>query len=143
MRMTLVSVLAFLLQWGMPANAQPQAGAQPTVPAETNRYLAHPPAKPLFFFTSDHENMGRAVFGRPSEPRNIALPVVFRPAARGRLTEGFLGPYSIAIPVYQQPTQPTLRFPPTGLLPLESLPPQDVRKFLRPNNTRLFFFSKP
>lgn len=132
MRMTLVSALAFLLQWGMPANAQPQAGPQSTVPAGTN----HPATNRLFFFPSDHQNIGRPVFGRPSEPWNIVRPAT-------PLTGRFLPRYSIAVPVYQQPTHPTLKFPPTGLLPLESLPPRDVWKFLKPKNTRLFFFSKP
>ncbi len=59
MRTTLVFALAILAQWGIPANAQPQAGALPVGPAATNWYLAHPPTKRLFFFISDPKNMGR------------------------------------------------------------------------------------
>ena len=128
MRMTLVSMLAVLAQWGILANAQPQAGALPAWPAATNGYLAHPPMKRLFFFTSDPKNIGRpAVFGRPAQ-------------APG--TGGLLWPYSFTAPVSQNPAHPTLKFPTTGLLPQESPPPQDLW-FLRPKNPRLFFFSKP
>src|SRR5215831_10518891 len=78
MRTTLFSVLAVLAQWGILANAQPQAGALPAWPAATNGYLAHPPTKRLFFFTSDPKNIGRpAVFGRPSDRKNIARPAMF------------------------------------------------------------------
>ena len=149
MRTTLVSMLAVLAQWGNPASAQPQAGALPAWPAATNGYLAHPPMKRLFFFMSDPKNIDRpAVFGRPSAPKDIGRPAAFgRPAVFGQPaqapgTGGFLRPYSITDPVRQNPAHPTLKFPPTGLLPLESPPPQDLW-FLRPKNSRLFFFSKP
>ncbi len=91
MRMTLVLVLAVLGQWGMPANAQPQAGAQPASgAAATKEYLTHQPPKRLFFFMSDPKNMGRpAMFGRPSQA------------------------------------------------------PEDLWRFLKPKNSRLFFFAKP
>ena len=136
MRTTLVSVLAVLAQWGILANAQPQAGALPAWPGATNGYLAHPPTKRLFFFMSDPKNIGRpAVFGRPLDRKNIARP------AQAPGTGGFLWPYSFTDPVSQNPAHPTLKFPPTGLLPLES-PPQNLW-FLRPKNPRLFFFSKP
>lgn len=129
MRTTLVSVLAVLAQWGIPANAQPQAGTRPAWPAATNGYFAHPPTKRLFFFMSDPKNIGRpAVFGRPAQTP--------RPGS-------FLLPYSITDPVLQNPAHPTLKFPPTGLLPKETLPPQDLWKLLRPRDSRLFFFGKP
>ena len=143
MRTTLVSVLAFLAQWGILANAQPQAGALPAWPAATNGYLAHPPTKRLFFFMSDPKNIGRpAVFGWPSDRKNIVRPAVFGRPAQAPGTGGFLWPYSFTAPVSQNPAHPTLKFPPTGLLPLESPPPQDLW-FLRPKNSKLFFFSKP
>jgi hypothetical protein len=58
-------------------------------------------------------------------------------------TRGFIGSFSITDPALQHPAGATLNFPPTGLLPLESLSPPDFRRFLRPKNSRLFFFSKP
>ena len=128
MRTTLVSVLSVLAQWGILANAQPQAGALPAWPAATNGYLAHPPTKRLFFFMSDR--------------KNIVRPAVFGRRAQAPGTGGFLWPYSFTSPVPQNPAHPTLKFPPTGLLPLESPPPQDLW-FLRPKNSKLFFFSKP
>ena len=125
MRTTLFSVLAVLAQWGIPANAQPQAGTPPTWPTVTNGYLAHRPTKRLFFFISDPKNMGRAtLFGRPAQP-----------AAPG----SFLAPESITNPV----PHTTVKFPSTGLLPKETLPPQDLRRFLKPKNSKLFFFGKP
>lgn len=127
MRTTLVSVLAFLAQWGILANAQPQAGSLPAWPASTNGYLANPPTKRLFFFVSD--------------PKNIVRPAVLKRPARAPGTGGILWPYSFTAPVSQNPALPTLKFPPTGLLPLES-PPQHLW-FLRPKNSKLFFFSKP
>jgi hypothetical protein len=137
MRTTLVSMLAVLAQWGILANAQPQAGALPAWPAATNGYLAHPPTKRLFFFTSDPKNIVRpAVFGRPSDGKSIVRP----PQAPG--TSGFLWPYSFTDAISQNPTRPTLKTPPTGLLPLESPPPQNLW-FLSHKNSRLFFFSKP
>ena len=141
MRTTLVSVLAFLA-WGILV-AQPQAGALPAWPAATNGYLAHPPTKRLFFFTSDPKNIGRpAVFGRPSDRKNTFRPAVFGLPAQAPGTGGFLRPYSITNLAPRNPADPTLKFSPTGLLPLESPPPQDLR-LLRPKNPRLFFFSKP
>jgi hypothetical protein len=149
MRTTLVSMLAVLAQWGIPANAQSQAGALPAWPAATNWYLAHPPTKRLFFFMPDPKNIGKpTVFGRPSAPKNIlepamvGRPAVFRRPAQAPDTGGFFRSYSITDPVPQNPAHPTLKFPPTGLLPVESPPPQDLW-FLRPKNSRLFFFSKP
>jgi hypothetical protein len=92
---------------------------------------------------SDPKNIGRpAVFGRPSDRKNIFRPAVFGRPAQASGTGGFLWPYSFTAPVYQNPANPTLKFPPTGLLPLESPPPQDLW-FLRPKNSQLFFFSKP
>ena len=143
MRATLVSVLAVLAQFGTLANAQPQAGALPAWPAATNWYLGHPPTKRLFFFTSDPKDIGRpAVFGQPSDRKNTFRPAVFRRPAQALRTGGFLWPYSFVDPLYQNPVHPTLKFPPTGLLPMESPPPRDFW-FLRPKNPRLFFFSKP
>jgi hypothetical protein len=74
MRTTLVSVLAVLAQWGIPANAQPQAGALPAWSAVPNGYWVHPPTKRLFFFMSDPKNIGqpRAAYFDPSP-----LPVRF------------------------------------------------------------------
>jgi len=148
MRTTLVSILAVLAQWVIPANAQPQTGAQPARPAATNGYLAHPPTKRLFFFRSDPKNIGRpAVFGRSPDSKNIVGPgMVGRSAVFGQPAQapdmgGFFRPYSITDPILQNPAHPTLKFPPTGLLPVESPPPQDLW-FLRPKNSRLFFFSK-
>ena len=144
MRTTLVLALAILAQWGIPANAQPQAGALPAGPAATNGYLAHPPTKRLFFFISDPKNMGRpAVFERPSDSQNIGRPVVFGRPAQASGMGGFLRPYFITDPVLLNPANPTLKVPPTGLPPLDSLPQQDLWRFLRPKNSRLFFFSKP
>src|SRR5215831_14372987 len=143
MRTTLVSVLAVLAQWGILANAQPQAGALPAWPAATNGNFAHPPTKRLFFFMSDPKNIGRpAVFGRPSDLKNIVRPAVFGRPVQATGTGGFLWPHSFTDPVSQNLAHPTLKFPPTGLLPLESPPPQDLW-FLRPKNSRPFFFSKP
>jgi hypothetical protein len=143
MRTTLVSMLAVLAQWGILANAQPQAGALPAWPTGTNGYLAHPPTSRLFFFTSDPKNIGRpAVFGRPSDPMNIFQPAVFGRPAQAPGRGGFLRPNSITDLAPQNPVHPTLKFPPTSLLPLKSPPPQDLW-FLRPKNSRLFFFSKP
>jgi hypothetical protein len=143
MRTTLVSVLAVLAQWGIQANAQPQAGVLPAWPAATSGYLAHPPTKRLFFFMSDPKNIGRpAVFGRPSDRKNTFRPAVFGRPAQTPGTGSFLWPYSFTDPVSQNPAFPTLKFPPTGLLPLESSPRKDLW-FLRPKNPRLFFFSKP
>ena len=144
MRTTLVSVLAVLAQWGILANAQPQAGALPAWPAATNGYLAHPPMKRLFFFTSDPKNIGRPVFERPSDRKNVVRPALFGRPAQAPSTGGFLWPYSFTFtaPVFPNPAHPTLKFPSTGLLQLESPPPQDLW-FLRPKNAKLFFFSKP
>ena len=141
MRTTLVSVLAVLAQWGILANAQPQAGPLPAWPGATNGYLAHPPTKRLFFFMSDPKNIaGPAVFGRPSDRTNIVRPAVFGRPAQTPGTGGFLWPYSFTAPVSQNSALPRLKFPPTGLL--ESPPPQNLW-FLRPKNSKLFFFSKP
>jgi hypothetical protein len=142
MRTTLVSMLTVLAHWGILANAQQQAVAPPAWPTAPNGYVAHPPTKRLFFFTSDPKNIGGpAVIGRPSAPKNIFRPAAFgpRPQAPGR--EGLLQPYSITGLVLQNPAHPTLKIPPTGLLPLESSPPQN-RWFLKHKNSRLFFFSK-
>jgi hypothetical protein len=128
MRTTLVSVLVILAQWRMPAYAQ-QAGALPTsVPAASNGYLPHPLAKRLFFFASDPKNMERPA----------ARPAVQTPGPGGFLRPDYIAPQSP-----QPSSYPTLKFAATGLLPLESSPPQDLWRFLRPKNTRLFFFSKP
>ena len=128
MRTTLVSVLAFLAQWGNLANAQPHVGALQTWPATTNGYFAHPPTKRLFFFMSD--------------PKNIVRPAPLKRPAQAPATRGILWPYSFTAPVSQNPALPTLKFPTTGLLPLQSPPPQHLW-FLRPKNSKLFFFSKP
>ena len=129
MRTTLVSVLAVLAQWGIPASAQSQGGTLPAWSAVPNGYSVHPPTKRLFFFMSD--------------PKNIGQPPVFGRPAHAPGTGGFFRPFSITGPIPQNPPIPTLKFPSTGLRPLESLPPQDFRRFLRPKNSRLFFFSKP
>lgn len=125
MRTTLFSVLAILALRGIPADAQSPAGPLSARPPATNRYLAQPTTK-RFFFTSDPKTIGQpAVFGRPATSPG---------------TNRFLRPYAIAAPV---PQAPTLKFPLTGLRPLAGQPPQDFRRFLKPTNTRLFFFSKP
>jgi hypothetical protein len=143
MRTTLVSVLAVLAQWGTAANPQPQAGTPPAWPAATNGYLAHPPTKRLFFFTSDPKNIGRpAVLGRPSDRKNVVRSSVFGRPVPAPGPGGFHWPYSFTDPLSQNLAYPTLKFPPTGLIPLES-PPQGDLWFLRPKNPRLFFFSKP
>jgi hypothetical protein len=128
MRTTLVSVLAVLAQLAIPANAQSQGGTLPAWSAGPNGYWVHPPTKRLFFFMSDPKNIGQPVFGRP---------------AHAPATGSFFRPFSITSPIPQNSQHPTLKFPSTGLRPLESLPPQDFRRFLRPKNSRLFFFSKP
>src|SRR5262245_55397318 len=143
MRTTLVSMLAVLAQWGILANAQPQAGALQAWPAATNGYVAHPPTKRLFFFMSDPKNIGSpALFGRPSDRKNFGRPAAFGRPAQATGTGGFLWPHSFTDPFSQSLAQPTLKFPEAGLLPLKSPPPQNFR-FLRPKNSRLFFFSKP
>src|SRR6516164_5365338 len=102
MRTTLVSVLAVLGQWGILANAQPQAGALQAWPAATNGYMAHPPTKRLFFFMSDPKNIGRpAVFGRPSDRKNVVRPAVLGRPAQAPGTGGFLWPYSFTDAVSQ------------------------------------------
>src|ERR1035437_5546876 len=129
MRTMLVSVLAVLAQLGIPANAQSQGGALPAWSAVPNGYWVHPPTKRLFFFMS--------------APKNIGQPPVFGRPAHAPGTGGFFRPFSITGPIPQNPPPPTLKFPSTGLRPLESLPPQDFRRFLRLKNSRLYFFSKP
>jgi hypothetical protein len=129
MRTTLVSLLAILAQCGILATAQSQGGALTAWSTVPNGYSVHPPTKRLFFFMSDPKNIGQS-------------PVFERPAhAPG--TGGFFRPFSIAGPISQNPPYPALKFPSTGLRPLESLSPQDFRTFLRPKNSRLFFFNKP
>ena len=142
MRTTLVSVLAVLAQWGILANAQPQAGALPGWPAATNGYLVHPPTKRLFFFMSDPKNIGRPEYGRPADRKNIVRPAVFGRSAQAAGKGGFLWPYSFTAPVSQNPAHPNLKFPQTSLQPLQSLPRHDLW-FPKPKNSRLFFFSKP
>jgi hypothetical protein len=129
MRTTLVSVLAVLAQLAIPANAQSQAGALPAWSAGPNGYWVHPLTKRLFFFMSDPKNIGQPpVFGRPGNTPG---------------TGGFFRPFSITGPIPQNPPHPTLKLPSTGLRPLESLAPQDFRRFLRPKSSQMFFFSKP
>jgi len=128
MRKTLFSVLALLAQWGIPTNAQALSPSQSPWPDITSGYLSHPPTRRLFFFISDPKDMGR--------------PVVFGQPAQVPRTGGFLRPKSIANPGPQDPAHPTLKFPPTGLIPVETRPPQDFWRF-RPKNSRLFFFTKP
>jgi hypothetical protein len=126
--MRTLALILVVLTWGIAANAQPQASAQSTTPPAANGYSAHPSTK-RFFFASNPETTGKpAVFGRP---------------AKAPATSGFLRPYVIASPVSQNRVYPTVTFPLTGLRPLESQPPQDFRRFLKPGNTRLFFFNKP
>ena len=101
MRTTLVSVLAVLAQWGILANAQPQAGALPAWPAATNGYLAHPPTKRLFFFMSDPKNIGRpAVFGRPLDRKNIV-----RPAQVARLPIAVWKPRNLKLAAFRRDTK--------------------------------------
>jgi hypothetical protein len=128
MRTTLVSVLVILAQWGMAAYAQSQTNVLPTAgPAATGRYLPHPLAKRLFFFTSDHKTIGR-------------------PAQRGPAAQapgiGGVRPVYNPRPISAPSGYSNLEFHPAGLLPLESVPPQDLRRFLRPKNSRLFFFTR-
>jgi hypothetical protein len=127
MRATLVSMLAVLAQWAIPANGQLQTGALPSSPAANNGYFAHPPARRLFFFASD--------------PKLTGAPALFGQPAQARGTTGFLWPYSFTAPVSRNPAHPTLKLTPAGLLPLESPPPR--LWLLRSKNSRLFFFSKP
>ena len=94
MRTTVVSVLAVLAQWGIPANAQPQAGALPAWSAVPNGYWAHPPTRRLFFFMSDPKNIGRPlVVGRPAQAPGMG---------------SFFRPFSITGPIPQNPPHPTL-----------------------------------
>ena len=70
MRTTLVSVLAVLAQWGISANAQPQAGTLPASSTVPNGYWAHPSTKRLFFFTSDpNTTVQPPVFVKPAHAR--------------------------------------------------------------------------
>ena len=127
MRTTLVSVLVILGQWGMPAYAQLQAGAQATPGATvTGGYVSHPLAKRLFFFMPDAKNMGRSVA---------------RVTPAQKPGHEFQPNYHVR-PVAQSAGFPNLKFYPTGMRPVESQPPQDFRKLLRPRNSRLFFFTK-
>src|SRR4051812_16788927 len=119
MRTRLISALVILAQWGLPAYGQRQAGAMPSSgPAATNGYVRAVPAKRLFFFMRDPKDTGQ-------------------PAARGPRSN------PITRPVPPASGYSALRFPPTGLIPVESAPPRDLWRFLKPENSRLFFFSKP
>jgi hypothetical protein len=90
--------------------------ASAQTPAFTNTYWLHPPAK-RFFFASGPKDIGRPlVLAQPSQPARV----VSRNADFAHLT-----------------------FRPTILLPLKRQPTQDVRRPLKPKNTRLFFFNKP
>jgi hypothetical protein len=128
MRTTLFSMLVMLAQWGMPAYAQPPAGAQTARPADTNGYLTHQPTK-RFFFTSD--------------PKSVGRPEVFARPAQAPGTDGFRRSVFATNPVLQNPVDPALKFPPTGLRPLESVPSRNLWRFVRPKNSKLFFFTKP
>ena len=118
MRMTLVSVLAVLAHCGVLGNAQQQSGALPAWPSPTNGYVAHPPTNRLFFFMSDPKDIGG-----PAATKSILRPSVFGRPAQAPDTGGFRS-YSITNLVFQNPVHPTLRIPPTGLLPLQSPQPQ-------------------
>jgi hypothetical protein len=123
MRMTMISVLVVLAHLAVPANAQSQAAPSPAW-SVSNGYFVHPPSNRLFFFMSDPKNIGQPpVLVRPAHP----------PASRG-----FIQPFSFTAPIPRSLSHPTLKSP-----SLESMPPQDFRKFLRPKNSRLFYFSKP
>ena len=104
MRTTLVSVLAVLAQWGIPANAQPQAGTLPASSAVPNGYWAHPSTKRLFFLCRT--------------PRTSARPPVFGQPAHAPGMGGLFSPFSITAPIPQNPPHPTLKFtldgPPTA-----------------------------
>jgi hypothetical protein len=118
MRTTLVSVLAVLAHCGVLGNAQQQSGALPAWPSPTNGYVAHPPTNRLFFFMSDPKDIGG-----PAATKSILRPSVFGRPAQAPDTGGFRS-YSITNLVFQNPVHPTLRIPPTGLLPLQSPQPQ-------------------
>ena len=136
MRTMLVSVLAVLAQLAIPANAQPQAAAQPASPAATNGYVAQPPAKRVFFFRVPRQKGPEPIVLRPLDLKYTSGSAEsWRPSqAPGHRTWFF------ANPAAQIAAHPTLEFQP---LTLESMPPQDIRKILRPRTNRLFFFSKP
>src|SRR5579863_2539943 len=108
MRTTLILALAVLAQWGIPANAQPQAAALPQGPAATNGYSAQPPTTRLFFFISDPKNIGRpAVFERPSDSRSIGRPAVFGRPEQAVGTGGFLRPYFLTDAIPRNPVNIT------------------------------------
>ncbi len=128
MRMPLVLMLAFLAQWVVAAHAKQQAGRLPGWPATTNGRFAHPTPERLFFFTADPKNTGQPVtFGQPQVPA----------------TSSYLRLLPITNPLRQKFAQPTPKFPPTGLIPLENLSQPNLWRFLKPKKAPLFFFSQP
>jgi hypothetical protein len=113
MRTTFVSLVIVLAQWGSPVFAQGPPGL--TTP--------QPTAKRFFFVSAPR--IGGTVFGGPSQAPTLSRP------------------FSLVNRAPRQPIQPTLRFTPTSLRLPESQPRQDLWRFLKPKNTRLFFFTKP
>ena len=144
MRTMLVSVLVLLAQSGIPANAQPQAGAPSSRPAAASGSWAHPSTNRLFFFVADpKDTAGRLMFAHPSDSKIVGRPVVFgRPPATTR-TFGLLHPLPITNALPQYSTRPMVESRRVGLLPGESLPPQDLWRLYKPKKSRLFFFGKP
>ncbi len=139
MRPMLVSMLAVLGLWAIPANARPQAGL-PASPASENGYLAHPSTNRLFFFSSDQTK--RAVAFGQSEMTTASRPLVFRPA-QATATGGFARPYFVPDPLFHNPVLPSLKLSPTGLMPAGVSPQQKIRRIFRPEKARLYFFAKP
>lgn len=124
MRTTLISVLAVLAQWGIPANAQSQGGTSLATP---NGNWVRPTTNRVFFFTSDYNKAGQA----PTLKREAAAPG----------SGGFVRNFSTTAPIPRSSPPPNPKFSPLVLRPLGSLPPENFRRLLRPK--KLFFFSKP
>ena len=128
MRTTLFLLLAVLAQWGIPAKAQSQTAARPAWSAP-NGYWNHPSTKRLYFFSSDPNSVGR--------------PAAFQRTAPTPRTSRFFRPFSFATLVFPNPAPSTLRSPSTQLRPLGIASPANRWFFVKPKNTRLFYFSKP
>jgi hypothetical protein len=119
-----------LAQWGMPATAQPQSGALSAPwPALPNVNTPNRTTPRLFFFSHDLKNVGRV-----TTPKSPGTSSFLQPEMRT---------YFITRPDPQYPGLKAPKFSPTGLLPIESLRPQDFRKFFIRTNTRMFYFSRP
>ena len=129
MRTICSSMLAFLMQGWLAVHAQPQAQTGPASSAVPNGNWTRPSTRRLFFFSSDSNGVARpAMFARPAQaPASVGL---FRPFSfTGTPARNF--------------SHQGLRSPFTGLRPLPT-PSLRIRwDFVRPKNSKLFYFSKP